>query len=95
MLDLSPETEMLLQQEAAREGVSIETLIRRTFASRPNPHNPKANRLIQTIHQWQTEDGTANEAELTQRDQARKELQTNLDNARHQADMRSLFPEQS
>ena len=31
MLDIAPETERFLQQEAAREGVSVDALIRRAF----------------------------------------------------------------
>ena len=35
MLDLAPETEASLEQEAAREGVSVDTLVRRFLLPRP------------------------------------------------------------
>jgi hypothetical protein len=35
MLDLAPDTEASLEQEAAREGVSVDALIRRLLAPRP------------------------------------------------------------
>jgi hypothetical protein len=91
-LDLAPETETILEQEAARAGVSVDTLLRRTFApSSPQP-DPKARKLMEAIRQWQAEDATDNDEELSLRDQERAALESNLDQNRQQLGMRPLFP---
>lgn len=59
----------------------------------PRPPEPKALALAQAIRQWQAEDGTDDEEELNRRDRERADLQANLNDARHRAGMRPLFPE--
>lgn len=91
MIDLSPETETILAQEAAREGMSVDALIRRTFAPHAPQPDSKALRLMEAIRAWQTEDATDDEEVLLERDQARIILQANLDQNRQKAGMRLLF----
>jgi hypothetical protein len=57
MLDLSPETETILEQEAAREGVSVDTLLRRTFAPQTASISP-AERVKHMLAAWQRADNT-------------------------------------
>lgn len=60
MLDLSPETESLLEQEAARAGVSVDTLIRRVLtrdekpaqATRAIPPSEDAARVQNLLTKW-------------------------------------------
>ena len=93
MLDLSPETENNVREYAAREGVSIDELLARTFPPRPQPQlDAKARKLIDAIRQWQVEDATDDEEELDRRDQDRAQLEANLNQSRQQAGMRPLFP---
>lgn len=86
-MSLSPASETLIREYAARDGVSIDELIQRTFTPRQPQPNAKALAFIAAIRKWQSED------ELGRRDQERIELQTNLDHSRRQAGMRTLFPE--
>ena len=56
MLNLAPETESLLVEEAAREGVMVDTLLRRHFASHPAPAS-EAARVQGLLTKWQSEYG--------------------------------------
>jgi len=62
-LDLNPEAETILRQEAEREGVSIDELIVRRFA-RPQPApqevpapDAEKERVLALLRQWQKEYG--------------------------------------
>jgi hypothetical protein len=53
-LELSPQAESILQEEASRAGVSVDTLIERTFAPRRNP----VARVQALLTEWQQQDKT-------------------------------------
>jgi hypothetical protein len=93
-LDLAPEIERAVTERAAEEGVSVSELLGRYFATAPNKRtpDPKAVQLAATIQRWQAEDATEDEDELDERDQARNELENNLNRYREQGGMRPLFP---
>jgi len=47
---------------------------------------------VKAIRQWQAEDAVTDEVELARRDEARRELEGNLDRYRRESGMRELFP---
>lgn len=94
-LELAPQTETRLYEYAAAEGVSIDAYVNRLLEkAAPRQPDAKALQLLATIRQWQMEDATDDEDELTQRDQARAETQASLDQERQRTGMRPLFPGQ-
>jgi len=94
MFELAPEIESSVRDYAAREGVSINELLARTFPPRHSLPSPKALRLIEAIRQWQAEDMTDDEEELDRRDRERAELHANLNQSRQNSGMRVLFPDE-
>lgn len=71
-LDLTPQTETRLREYAAAEGLSVDAYLNRLLAqvtpkitAAPCQPDPKALQLLATIQQWQLEDATDDEDELT------------------------------
>jgi hypothetical protein len=61
-LDVSPQSEAILREEAEQEGVSIDELIRRTFGKAKFTRqiataNPEKERVFALMHKWQREYG--------------------------------------
>lgn len=56
-LDLSEHAASILEQEASRAGVSVDTLIERTFAPKTASVN-QTERIKSLLNQWQRVDGT-------------------------------------
>jgi len=63
-----------------------------TFRCSVRRPDPKALELVKAIRQWQAEDAVTDEVELARRDEARRELEGNLDRYRRESGMRELFP---
>jgi hypothetical protein len=58
-LDISPEVENLLEQEARRAGVSVDTLLTRTFAPQTEPPSVNSAKQIRDLlTAWQKADNT-------------------------------------
>lgn len=104
-LDLAPELETILEQEAAREGVSVDTLIRRTFA----PHSLTSTTLqnsgritlsaddhvLRFLNARIQEAENATPEEIATADAEYKQWQQNMNETRRTNGERLLFPDAS
>lgn len=91
-LDLRPDIESRVLEYAAAEGISVNELIGRAFPPRKAQFDQKTLDLMAAIRQWQTEDATDDPDELDRREQETAAHHAALDQSRHEAGMRLLFP---
>ena len=102
-LDLAPETEHILEQEAVREGVSVDTLIRRTFAPHPQKFGgsqhksesiiPADDPVLAFLNARIQEAEKASPEEIAVADAEYHQWQQDMDETRLANDERLLFPD--
>lgn len=90
-LDLSPQSASLLEQEANRTGVSVDTLIERTFA--PRRAAPVDNPMLQLLQTRLREAENTTPEEIAQADVEHRQWQENMNENRRVNGERLLFPE--
>jgi predicted DNA-binding protein len=90
MIDLSPEVQTRLQQEATRRGINKEEYARQLIETHlPDAEGTALSNLMQS---WIEEDATDDPEELERREAEWQELKDNLNAHRAATGQRLLFP---
>lgn len=82
ILDLTPEEEARLQQEAARNGVDVKQYARQRLGltkTKPSAPDAEGQALIDLMQQWIAEDVTDDPEEIARREADWEELEKNLE----------------
>ena len=90
-IELTPEQEAHLQEEASRQGVALAPSVRQRLGISPVP-DAENQALIDLLQEWDTEDAAMTEEEAAAAEADWEELTANLNANRRATGERLLFP---